>query len=214
MTIVYLMRHSRGKMGRIDINVCESFQNTNEKYILSVEGEKRALEYSKLKELQNLSCVVSSNYVRTMSTAKYMAEKNKLPIEIDENFNERKFGVDSRSKLPQNFFKHQYEDHDFKLEGGESFNETKKRMLKGLARIIKNNKDKKSLIVSHGSSIVFMLSKWCTVDYENNYKIKFKGKTVINSFDSPELLELKFDDNNKLVNIRRVRCKNLKYNTK
>ena len=70
---------------------------------------------------------------------------------------------------------------------------------------MKKNKGKKSLIVSHGSSIAFLLSKWCDISYDNNnYIIKYKGKLVLNGFDSPDLLELKFNEKNKLTNIRRV----------
>ncbi len=209
MTIIYLMRHSSGIVKREDINLNESFQITNEKYMLSVEGEKRAEEYSNLKELQNLSAVISSNYVRTMATAKYMAFKNDLPIIVDESFNERKFGVEKREDLPIDFFSKQVGDKDYKLNDGESFNEVRDRMLKGLIKVLKKNKGKKSLIVTHGSSIVFLLSKWCQVEYDKNYIIKFKGKVILNGFNSPELLELKFNDSNKLVNIRKINLKKI-----
>lgn len=204
MTIVYLMRHSKGNMEREFIDNKENFQITNEKYVLSVEGEQLAYKYSKLKELHGLSTVVSSNYVRCMSTAKYMAEENKLPLIIDDNFNERKFGINKREELPTDFFLKQMRNPDYKLDDGESFNEVKNRMLKGLIKVIKNNKGRKSLIVSHGSSITFLLSKWCDIEYDKNYIIKFKGEKIIDGFGSPELLELKFNDKNKLVNLRRI----------
>lgn len=207
MTIVYLMRHSKGNMERIFIESEENFQVTNEKYVLSVEGEKLAYKYSKLRDLQCLNSVVSSNYVRCMSTAKYMAEENKLPLIIDERFNERKFGIKKRDDLPTDFFLKQIRNPDYKLDDGESFNEVKSRMLKGLVNVIKNNKGKKSLIVSHGSSITFLLSKWCEIEYDKNYIIKYKGKKIIEGFNSPELLELKFNEKNKLVNLRRIELK-------
>lgn len=205
MTVVYLMRHSKGKLERENKNISESFQITNEKYMLSVEGERLAFAYSKLKELHGLSGVFSSNYVRTMATAKYVAFNNKLPLIIDEDFNERVFGIGKREDLPADFFKKQIANRDYKLNNGESFNEVKTRMLKGLIKVMKKNKGKKSLIVSHGSSIAFLLSKWCDISYDNNnYIIKYKGKLVLNGFDSPDLLELKFNEKNKLTNIRRV----------
>lgn len=213
MTIVYLMRHSKGNIKREFVESEENFQIDNEKYILSVEGENLAYKYSRLKELQCLSTVVSSNYVRCMSTAKYMADINKLPLIIDENFNERKFGINKKEELPTDFFLKQIRNHDYKLDYGESFNEVKKRMLKGLARIIKSNRGKKSLVVSHGSSIAFLLSKWCDVDYDKKYIIKFKGKKILEGFNSPELLELKFDEKNKLVNLRKIELKKLKTKT-
>lgn len=208
MTIVYLMRHSKGNMERIFVDKEEYFQVTNEKYVLSVEGERLAYKYSKLKELHYLSSVISSNYVRCMATAKYMAEENKLPLIIDKRFDERKFGIKKRDDLPSDFFLKQLRNPDYKLNDGESFNEVKTRMLKGLVDVLKNNQGKKSLIVTHGSSIAFLLSKWCDIEYDKNYIIKYKGEKIIEGFNSPELLELKFNDKNKLINLRRIELKN------
>ena len=73
-------------------------------------------------------------------------------------------------------------------------------------------KNKKIVIVSHASSIAFLLTKWCDVSRLNGkYVIKFNNKTILNGFDSPELLKLEFDDKNKLVNIRNIRIKELEY---
>ena len=73
--------------------VSDNDQIINEKIILSVEGEKRALELSKIDELQNIDVVFSSSYVRAKSTAKYIAYNNSLDINIDESFNERRLGI-------------------------------------------------------------------------------------------------------------------------
>ncbi len=208
MTIIYLMRHSRGNFDRTFINTDEPFQLENEKYILSVEGERKAKKYSKLEELKDISFVVSSNYVRSMATAKYIAHFNNIPLYVDDDFNERKFGVDDIKKIPQNFFVRQMEDENYKLENGESRNEVKKRMLKGLVKVMKKNLNKKAVIVSHASSIAFLLTKWCSVEMINSkYVIKFKGKEIINGFDSPELLKLEFDDKHKLKNISCIKIK-------
>ena len=208
MTIIYLMRHSRGNFERTFINTDESFQIENEKYILSVEGERKAKKYSKLEELKGIDYVVSSNYVRAMSTAKYIAHFNNIPLYVDDDFNERKFGVDDIRKIPQDFFTKQIEDENYKLGDGESRSEVKKRMLKGLVKVMKNNIDKRVVIVSHASSIAFMLTKWCSVEMiDSKYVIKFKGKEILNGFDSPELLKLEFDDKHKLVNITQIKIK-------
>lgn len=203
MTTIYLMRHSRGNLDRNYINVNESFQIENEKYILSVDGEKRALKYSQLDELKDIDMVVSSNYVRAMSTAKYIAYANNIPLYIDEDFNERKFGVDDVKKLPQDFFIKQMNDEDYKLENGESRKEVYDRMIKGLIKVMKKNKDKKAVIVSHASSIAFLLMRWCRVELvKGKYLISFKGEEVLNGFNSPELLKLEFNEKNKLMSIQ------------
>lgn len=206
MTTIYLMRHSRGDFDKNYINTNESFQLENEKYVLSVEGERKAKKYAKMEELKNIDMVVTSNYVRAISTAKYIAHFNNIPLYIDEDFNERKFGVDDVKKIPQNFFRKQIEDEEYKLENGESRLEVHKRMINGLIKVMKKNKNKRAVIVSHASSIAFLLAKWCSVEMINSkYVIKFKGEVILNGFDSPELLKLDFDDKNKLTSIKCIK---------
>ena len=89
-TTVYLIRHSEQLRIMNKLVENEGSQIGNEKIILSVEGERKAQEISKLKELSNIEILWSSNYVRAIATAKYIAEQNKIEINIDENFNERK----------------------------------------------------------------------------------------------------------------------------
>ena len=204
MTRIYLLRHSIADKNIDFRNLKESFENINKKYILSVEGEKKAYKYSESPELSNLNMVVSSNYVRSISTAKYMAIKNKTKVIVDAIFDERKFGVDEQEKIPVDFFKKQFINHEYKLKYGESFDEVKARALKGLAKVLKNNIGKNALIVTHSSTITFLLSKWCEVDYNSKYIIRYKGKTIINGFTTPDLIELVFNDKNKLDSIRRV----------
>ena len=108
MTKIYLLRHSMADKNVDFRNLKESFENINKKYILSVEGEKKAQKYSEISELNNLNMVISSNYVRSIATAKYMAMKNKTKVIVDASFDERKFGVDDPEKIPADFFKKQF----------------------------------------------------------------------------------------------------------
>ena len=204
MTKIYLLRHSIADKNIDFRNLKESFENINKKYILSVEGERKAYKYSEIPELSNINMVVSSNYVRSIATAKYMAIKNKTKVIVDANFDERKFGVDDPEKIPADFFKKQFINHEYKLKYGESFDEVRLRALRGLAKILKKNIGKNALIVTHSSTITFLLSKWCEVDYNSKYIIRYKGKNIINGFTTPDLIELTFNDKNKLENIRRV----------
>lgn len=89
-TTVYLIRHSEQLRIMNKLVENEGSQIGNEKIILSVEGERKAQEISKLRELSNIEILWSSNYVRAIATAKYIAEQNNIEINIDENFNERK----------------------------------------------------------------------------------------------------------------------------
>ena len=214
MTKIYLLRHSMADKNVDFRNLKESFENINKKYILSVEGEKKAQKYSEISELNNLNMVISSNYVRSIATAKYMAIKNKIKVIVDANFDERKFGVDDPEKIPADFFKKQFINHEYKLKYGESFDEVRARAIRGLAKVLKKNIGKNALIVTHSSTITFLLSKWCEVDYNSKYIIRYKGKTIINGFNTPDLIELTFNDKNKLESIRRVVVTNKKNDNK
>ena len=89
-TTIYLIRHSKQLKDYGTILTNESHQEQNEKIILSVEGEAETKNLSKNKELEDVSKVWSSSYVRAISTAKYIAERNSLKINIDSSLNERK----------------------------------------------------------------------------------------------------------------------------
>ncbi len=90
ITEIYLIRHSIQHRLNGKKNISEDSQLSNEKTILSVEGEKRAEEMSQIPQLKDIDVLWSSNYVRAISTAKYIAINNNIEINIDENLNERK----------------------------------------------------------------------------------------------------------------------------
>lgn len=89
-TTIYLIRHSKQLKDYGTILTNESHQEQNEKIILSVEGEAEAKNLSKNKELEEISEIWSSSYVRAIETAKYIAERNSVKINIDSSLNERR----------------------------------------------------------------------------------------------------------------------------
>ena len=136
-TVVYLIRHSEStsKSNLKMISNGDSNQVQNEKAFLSVSGEKKAEELSKHPELQNIDAVYSSNYVRALETAKYIALENNTIINVDERFNERKIGNMGDMEWKE-FARLQMKDFNFKLSGGESLNQTKKRMVEAMKNIL------------------------------------------------------------------------------
>lgn len=91
-TIVYLIKHAEELEENGIKNINESSQIANEKFILSVRGEEQAKEVSENAELQNIDVLWSSSYSRAKCTAKYIAYKNSLNVNIDSRLNERKLG--------------------------------------------------------------------------------------------------------------------------
>ncbi len=207
-TIIYISRHSEP----MKLNFCNSKDNLqlqNEKQILSCEGERRAKILSELEELQDIDVVISSNYVRAMSTAKYISDKNNKDLIIMDDFAERKFGIDSWNELPNNFGEKQLEDEHFKIKKGESRKEVTKRMLNGINKLIDKYKGKKITIVSHGTAMTWLFMNWCDVKTSNNgkysRKLTFNNKAFFDgNFFAPELFKLEFEDKN-LVNIENIK---------
>ena len=200
MKIIYFMRHSE-PLKPININNNDSLQVQNEKWGLTINGEILAKEKSKHIELNNFDIVISSNYVRAISTAKYFTKDK---VFIDDNFGERKFGINNWDELPKDFGKKQFNDFNYKLPNGESINEVIEREYHSLTNILNNYHDKKVLIVGHATALAALFSKWCEIDYIGNYKfngnIFFDGK-----WNYLETFKLQFDDSNNLISIGNIK---------
>ena len=119
VTTIYLIRHSKTlKVNNVLSN--DDLQLQNEKKCLSIEGEKIAKEKFNDKEFENIYALYSSNQVRTIQTAKYLAKKNNLEINVISDFAERKYGINPWDELPKNFESKQFLDENYKLSNGES----------------------------------------------------------------------------------------------
>ena len=200
MKTIYFMRHSE-PLKPMNINNSDTLQSQNEKWPLTINGEILAKEKSKHIELNNFDIVISSNYVRAISTAKYFTKDKIL---IDENFGERKFGIDNWDELPKNFGKKQFDDFNYKLPNGESINEVIKREYDSLINILNNYYDKKILIVGHSTAIASLFSRWCKINYNGNYE--FNGKVFFDGkWNYCETFKLEFDNNNNLIKIENIK---------
>lgn len=205
MTTLYLIRHS---LKNRNYGYCEnndSFQIRNEKIVLSCEGERLALELSKHKELQNIDELWSSNYVRAIETAKYIANNNNIKLNISSSFDERYYGIWNNNIDKEEFWINQFLDSDLKNENGESQKDVQQRFGKKIESIFNNNENKKVAIVCHNAGILFYLLKYCTlIKAEVNKKltIKFKDKLLIENtiMKSPSIMKLEFDGS-KLIDI-------------
>lgn len=210
MTTIYLLRHSqpfRNLLGEYNVNEVEQIRN--EKNMLSVDGEKLAEQMSKREELQNIDIIYSSHYVRAMCTAKYIANNNNILLNVDERLGERRFGVNNMTELPKDFFENQFRDWNYKLDNGESAKEVSERMNNAIADILNKHSNKKIAIVSHGTAISTMLSKWCDVILNEDTKlieIYFNNEMVFDgNWKTPELFKLVFDEEKHLVEITNIK---------
>lgn len=205
MTTVYFVRHAEPfKVHRGIEETNEDILFSNIKSPLSVDGEKMAEEKSKNKEFDNIDVVWSSNYVRTMSTAKYFAHRNNIKVNISELLGERKHGVKSWDELPSDFEMHQFQDENYKIGYGESQKEVRERLYNKIMTIINDNYGKRILIVGHSTATAYLLSNWCEVSYDSDYK--FNNKVFFDGkWKYLETFKLIFDDNNNLIEIKNIK---------
>ncbi|MBP3255667.1 MAG: histidine phosphatase family protein [Clostridia bacterium] len=214
-TTIYLIRHSTKFSPKcIDTyNSNDSNQLKTEKKMLSVEGEERAKILSNEKEFENIDVVYSSDYVRSMQTAKYFLKKNNLMLNVDRRFNEINKGTVDKEKYPD-FFVKQYWDKELKMPDGESQLDVCKRMTEAFWEVVNNNKGKQIVIVSHGTAISFLLMNWCKLlDMQENYlrKLEFNNKVIINRiFKFPEVFKVTIGKNNDILDIENLEFKDLK----
>ncbi len=204
-TTIYLIRHSKP----LEVNYTDTKDNLqcqNEKKPLSIEGEVIAKEKLNLDIFNNIDIVYSSNYVRAISTAKYLAERNHLEINIMDDLGERKFGITSWKEKPKDFERKQFLDENYKIGEGESQKEVKERMTSAITKIQNENKGKNIAIFTHGTAISYLLKNWCDIKIiEDKLNYSYKGKEILNGhFDYCEIIKLDFDDHNKIKNIERI----------
>ena len=204
MTTVYLIRHSKPLKVNNDLNN-EELQIQNEKSCLSIDGEEIAFRKLCKTEFDNIDVLFSSNYVRAIQTAKYLAEKNAIDINVNSSLGERKYGISSWSELPDNFERKQFLDKDYKIGNGESQKEVTDRMYSAVMNIVAGNKDKRIAIVSHATAISYLLKKWGDIKIVNDkLRYSFNDKVLlVGNLNYCETFKLEFDDNN-IVNITNI----------
>ena len=209
MTTIYLIRHSKPLKINNTFNI-DNLQIQNEKQSLSIEGEQIAQDKLNNIELDNIDIIFSSSYVRTIQTAKYLAEKNNLEINIVSNLGERKFGIDSWKQLPENFEKKQFLDENYKIGNGESQKEVRERMYSTIMQILKLHENKRIVIVSHATAISYLLKKWCDINIvDNKLRYSFNNNVLLDGyFNYCETFKLEFDDNKNIVDIENIKFDN------
>ena len=204
-TTIYLIRHAQTLDENGIRNTNETDQMINEKEILSIKGEEDSRELSENPELKNIDMVWCSSYTRAKQTAKYIADKNKLDINLDCRLNERRLGnlseiaIFMKDKNTKDPSQEQLLFPKFKTSDGESAEDTCERMTEFIKEILDKYKEKRIAVVSHGGSIKFLLMNWCKVNEE--VKLEYEGKSL--NIASPCLLKLTFD-NKELIELKQL----------
>ena len=204
MTTIYICRHSTPfKEHRGKENISMDFLMWNKMSPLSVEGEKRAERLSE--NLKDIDVVWSSDYVRAMSTAKYVAQKNNIKVNIDERLGERIHGIIPPNLNIEEYEVNQLRDKNHKLKDGENQAEVSERITECINEIIKENYGKNIFICSHSTAITFFLLNYCTLNF-NTRELLYKNKKVFDfNWNTPELFKLTYAEDYKIISIENIK---------
>lgn len=207
MKTIYLIKHS-GPF--VDIKNYENYENVlwedyNRNMILSVDGEKRAERLCEIQELDNVERIFASDSVRAIASAKYLAEKNNIKIELDERINERIFGIDKLSQLPKNFNKLSFDDKNYKMKNGESFHDVDKRFINFINDLL-NQDNNCYILFIHGLILLSYLETICDFSFDGNtFDIKYKNKEIINGNPkSPSVYKITYNDGKEVIDVNLI----------
>ncbi|MCM1053197.1 MAG: histidine phosphatase family protein [Ruminococcus sp.] len=203
MTTIYLVNNSY-IMNNLNFDNNESLKNRREKRILSIEGEKASEELAKSKIFEGVNAIYSSPFVMSIGTSKYLAQDLELAININPSVGERIIGDLGNQKI-RALNELQENDFDYKLNGGESLNEVKKRMLYFIKYLLNNEKDSTVAVFTHNVAITCLLSEYCEKGFnlDNRLILNYNGNAIVDgTWDGITIIELDFDGE-ELVNITR-----------
>lgn len=160
-TILYFIRHAEPDFSEPD----------NYKRKLTVSGEIQAQRLSEIFNDINVDGVYSSPYLRAIKTVEPIAKSKSLNVQLLDQFRERKSSDYRVSKEKfMGYGKHQWDDFDFKLCGGESLNDVKNRYNTGVRIIINQHAQSQNRIFAVGCHIAGLCAYISQFNLISNYE--------------------------------------------
>lgn len=207
---IYLIRHSGPfvEIANYDDYESISWKEYNRNMILSVAGEDNARKLYNLDELKDINEIYASNSFRAIGTAKYLSSSNNIKIKLDKRIDERDFGVNYITELPNNFNKLSFDDKNFKVKNGESLNEVDNRF-KAFINEILDNDSKKIVIVLHGIILLSYLETICSEFLFDGkiFKIIYEDNLILNGNPkNPSVYKITYDDCKAVSNVMFLEC--------
>lgn len=160
---------------------------------LSQEGALASQDLVALFEGINIDQAYSSDYYRALETIRPICQAKSLNIHQSQSLRERKLHdgfLDQEDFLKE--VERTYDDHDYKLEGGESINDAKKRALPYIKGILEDHDGESIILGSHGNIMTIILNA-----FDETYDYKFWSQLKM-----PDVYEATFE-NNQLTACRR-----------
>jgi len=152
---LFIVRH--GVTDYNDQNIMQGHVNSN----LTKEGKIQAEKLAQRLSKEDIDVVYCSDLDRCRETVKPFLDKVDVPIVYTPELRERNYGVFDGKPVVEYLGwlneKGLMEDYTRGPEGGESLQEVKKRMVKWVHKILKKEKGKNVLIVTHGASKIALM---------------------------------------------------------
>jgi len=150
LTEIYFIRHAEP-----DHSIVDDGQRP-----LTSKGLKDASNLVNYFNVIDISSIYSSPYTRAIQTVKPIAENKSITIQIRDNFKERISNtswIDNTNDL-NTHVRQMWQQPNIGIDGGESIKSVQERNIKELALILKENKNKKTIIGTHGTALATMIS--------------------------------------------------------
>ena len=173
-TIIYFIRHA------------ESDHDIKEDRVrpLTKNGELKSIEIVELFKNENIDKIYSSPYKRAKDTIIHISKYYKKDIVEIEDFKERKI-TDRWIEDFNKYSKMQWEDFNYKIEGGESLKEVQDRNIISL----KENNGKNIIIGTHGTALSTIINYFDKFDYKDFERIKEKLPWIVKmEFDGEDYI--------------------------
>ena len=158
MTRVFLIRH-----GETEWNKVRRLQGSSN-VKLSPEGIHQAQMLAANAPFQSLDAIYSSDLVRAVETAKFLANKFGLRVRTMPELRETSFGFwegksisDLATAFPEDFGKFFTDPERCQPPHGETFLQCQARVINAMGRIVAANDNNNVAIVSHGAAIRLIL---------------------------------------------------------
>lgn len=187
MSRIYLIRH-----GETEWNKLQKTQGRSNNIPLSEEGIRQARLLAARLQEEEIDIVFSSELVRANETARIIAEPHGIEVKTYDELAEINFGCFEGLEYSQ--IKEQYKEvyslwsqspHLANIPGGESIMELRERSMGRLNKILRENKGRNIVVVSHGITVKVLIACMLGIDLGNIHKIR-QDNTSLNIFEYNE----------------------------
>lgn len=151
---------------------------------LGYDQAKRTAEY--VFKNFNVDRIYSSDLSRAVDTAKPIADVFELPIITDEKLREIDVGYwqgksheEVKALYSESYNLYMTQTGHFHFDGGESFDQVKKRAVSVFEDIAKQNEGKTVVIVTHGGFIRALYCAWYDVKPQDTKYVSLVGNTSV-----------------------------------